>query len=166
MDYICRVLKAWGSEVWVSCLNLSKSLTGGKAARKCRIRVRGILGQAVRFTGSEAVATNVEKSVGRRVVSQIRCEATRERVVKDTDAAAYDHVVGDAERLPGKTEPRRPDEAVRVRESLFLMSQYPTIVRLARVMADGIEWPSKSAEATIFTNWIGLVIGAHSPRQR
>ena len=71
-----------------------------------------------------------------------------------------------SERLPCETEPRRPYNAVGIRESLFLIDQDRLIVRLIRVMADGIKWPGRPGEATRFTNRIGLVIGAQGERKR
>ena len=74
--------------------------------------------------------------------------------------------MGDAQRLPCKTEPRRPYDAVCVREGLLLISQYPTSVGLIWIMAEGIQWSRKPSKAAIFTNRIGLVIGAQSQSQR
>src|SRR5260370_11558776 len=124
MHPVWWVRKNWGGEVWVGQFDLSQGWTRGtKGVRKCCIGVPGSAGQDVRFTGSEFVPSNIEGSAGWRVVSQIRGEASGDRVIKEANASANDRVVGDAKRLPRKTEPRRPDDSIGIGESLFLMSQ-------------------------------------------
>src|ERR1700675_2751051 len=103
MHRICRSLKERRSEVWISRLDLSKALTSLKTFQKCIIGVLGILGEAIRFAGSEVVATYGEKIEEWCVVSDSRPGGAGEWVVKDPDATAQDRVVRDAERLPGKT---------------------------------------------------------------
>ncbi len=123
--------------------------------------------QAIFFIGSEAVAPDVEVIGKRGGVSRTpRPEATGNGVIKNTNAAAKNRVVRNAARLPGKTEPRRPYDAVRIHESLFMVDQNCFVVRHIRVMVDRAEWSGKPGEATSITNRIGLVIRAQSERDR
>src|SRR5579859_2859019 len=74
-------------------------------------------------------------------------------------------MVRGTERLPGEAKPRRPYDAVRIGEGLFLIGQDRLIVGLIRVMADGVKRPGKPGEATSLTNRIRLVICAQSNRK-
>lgn len=166
MDRIRRSLEARGSEAWIRLLNLRERLTAIKACRKRGIGGGGILGKAIHFTGSKIVAAWGVKIVERRIVGKRCSDNTRDRIVKGADAAAYDSVVRNAQGLPGKTETRRPHDAVRFRKSLFLIRQYRLVIRLVRVMAGRIKRHRKSRETMALTDWIGLVISTQRHRER
>jgi len=71
-----------------------------------------------------------------------------------------------AERLPGETEPGRPQDSLCFFEGLLLIDQDCLVVRLIRIMTERLEWNSRASEAAAPANRIGLMIPAECECQR
>src|SRR5271169_6241820 len=70
--------------------------------------------------------------------------------------------MGDAQRLPGKTESRRPQNGVRTLKSLSLIDQDCLIVWLIGVVTDRVKRTGQASKATAFAHGIGIMLSAES----
>ena len=83
----CWSREARGDKLRIRCPDLSERLTRGKAFQKSSIEGGGILRQAIRLTGCQIVASDIESADVRGIVSKVP-KAIGKWVVKNPNATA------------------------------------------------------------------------------